>query len=67
MREQTVNSISNNELVRRAIRGARARQTRKGEKHPRYVAVMDLFALGSTFAYQLCRRYGLDPEEMVAR
>lgn len=64
---QTVDSISNNELLRRAVRNARDRQKRKGEKHARRVAVMDAFALGCTYAHQLCRRYGLDPDEQVAR
>lgn len=52
------------ELLRRAVRGARPR--RPG-KHPRWVAVMDTFALGSTRAHMLCVRFGLDAEEMVKR
>jgi hypothetical protein len=31
----------------------------------RWSAVMDQFVLGSTYAYQLCRRFDIDPEEMV--
>jgi len=29
--------------------------------------VMGAFSLGSTFARQLCRRFGLNPDEMVSR
>ena len=63
----TVSGIPDEDLLRRAVRGARARDVRKGVKHPRWTAVMDAFALGSTFAYQLCRRFDLDPDEMVKR
>jgi hypothetical protein len=63
----TVSDIADNELLRRAVNGARARQYRKGCKHPRWVAVMDAFSLGSTYAVQLCRRFGLDPDEQVKR
>ena len=51
------------ELLRRAVRNARARHTRR--MHSRWVAVMDVFALGSTYANDLCRRFGLDPDEQV--
>ena len=60
-----VRSISDEELLNRAVRNARSRDCRKGERHPRWVAVVDAFALGSSFASQLCRRFGLDPDEMV--
>jgi hypothetical protein len=32
---------------------------------PRWVAVKDAFAVGSTTAYQLCREYNLNPDDMV--
>ena len=63
----TVADISDAELLRRAVRAARDRDHRKGYKHPRWVAVMDAFSLGSTFARQLCRRLDLNPDEMVSR
>jgi hypothetical protein len=66
-RTGTVADIADDELLRCAVRCARDRETRKGVRHPRWVAVMDSFALGSTFAHQLCRRFGLDPDEMVKR
>jgi hypothetical protein len=60
----TVDTIPDTELLRRAVGQCRDRLSRKGEKHQRWVAVMDTFLLGSTYAHQLCRRYGLDPDEM---
>lgn len=62
-RTDIVDSIPDSELLKRAVRNARARN-RRGY-HMRWQAVMDVFALGSTFAWQLCTRYGLDPEEKV--
>jgi hypothetical protein len=62
MAKRTVAEISAEDLVKRAVRNAHPH--RCGEA-ARWVAVMDTFALGSTFAYQLCRMHGLDPEEMV--
>ena len=60
-----VNDISNNELVGRAIRSARRRHGRV--KQPLWASVVDMFGLGSTYAKQLCQRYGLDPDEHVRR
>lgn len=57
-----VREISDAELVRRAVRNARPH--RRG-KSPRWVAVMDTFALGSTYAGELCQIHELDPEEIV--
>lgn len=54
-------------LLGRAVHSCRDRSKRKGQKHPRWVAVMDAFALGSTFSRALCLRFGLDPDEPVAR
>lgn len=62
-----VDTIPDEELLRRAVRTARCRSMRKGVKHPRWTAVMDAFCLGSTFAHQLCRRFDLDPDEEVKR
>lgn len=65
-RSGSVADISDDTLLRRAVISARSRD--KGHvKHPRWVAVMDAFALGSTYAHQLCRRFGVDPDEMVKR
>jgi hypothetical protein len=63
----TVNDIPDEKLLERAVRGARSSIHRKGEKHLRWVAVMDTFGLGSTYSHQLCRRFGLDPDDEVWR
>ena len=65
--EATVASIPDEELLRRAVENARDRKAPKGALYPRYVAVMDAFLLGSTYAAQLCRRFGFDPDEKVKR
>jgi hypothetical protein len=62
-----LHELTAEELVGRAVRGSRSRHSRKGEKHPRWVAVMDNFALGSTYAKDLCRKFDLDPYEEVSR
>ncbi len=60
--DDNVSNISDDELLRRAVTTARA----KGRGYqPRWVGVMDRFLLGSTYAMQLCRRFGLDPDEKV--
>lgn len=65
--EQTVNDMADSDLLERAVKSCRGRDYRKGQKHPRWVAVMDTFTLGSTYSHQLCRRFGLDPDEQVKR
>lgn len=56
--------IMDDELLRRAVKTARARA--RGYS-PRWAAVMDAFMLGSTYAHALCRRFDFDPDEMVRR
>jgi hypothetical protein len=63
----SMNDIPDEVLLKRAVANSRGRNYRKGEKHWRWLAVMDTFAVGSTYAHQLCRRYGLDPDELVKR
>ena len=63
----TVYDIPDTRLMESAVRNARSRVHRKGLKHYRWVAVMDLFGLGSNYAKSLCVRFNLDPDEMVAR
>lgn len=60
--ELTVASISAEDLVKRAVMNAKPRNP--GE-WPRWVAVMDAFGLGSTYATQLCRAHGLDPDQKI--
>lgn len=59
--EHTVESIPPAALVERAVRNA-------GQSRPsaeRWVHVMIAFSLGSTYAQQLCRLYGVDPYQVV--
>lgn len=51
------------DLVQRAVRNATHRQ--RPANHPRWVYVRDTFAVGSTVAKDLCRRFGLDPDEDI--
>lgn len=53
-----VNDISDAELLGRAVRNCKPKI---GD--PRWSAVSARFALGSTYAAQLCRRFGVDPHE----
>lgn len=62
MADGSVNDIPDSELLGRAVRNCRARHARKA---PRWVCVSDTFCLGSTYSMQLCRRFGVDPDEMV--
>lgn len=67
MGDATVDSIPDAKLLERAVRGARDHTAPSGHKHPRWVAIAQVFALGSTYSHQLCRRFDLDPDEMVCR
>jgi len=59
--------VSDNELLLRAVRSALDSRKNKGVPHPRWVAVMDVFAVGSNYALLICQRFGYDPDEMVKR
>lgn len=67
MREGTVADIPDEELLRRAVMMARNPKAFVQGKQPRCIGVMHAFMLGSTYSAQLCRRFGLDPDEMVGR
>lgn len=54
-------------LLLRAVKSAHKALPRKGQHQPRWVAVSELFVLGSTHSHQLCRWAGLNPDEMVKR
>lgn len=58
-----VSDIPDSELVERAVRNARHGRE---EGHVLWSYVTDAFGLGSTYAAQLCRRFGLDPEHRTA-
>ena len=55
--------LSDADLVERAVRNAGYLIT-DGEVR-RWAAVRDTFAVGSSSAFHLCRRFGLDPDAMV--
>ena len=57
-----VADIANSVLVARAIRSARYRG--RGTM-PRWAVVMEVFALGSGYAQQLCVAHGFDPDTPV--
>ena len=61
---QLAPSISDEELLRRAMTSARGP---RGLPVERWVAVKYTFAVGSTFARQLCLRFDLNPDEKVSR
>ena len=54
--------LSAEKLVERAVRNA---TPRLNGKFPRWAVVVDTFGLGSTYAHDLCREYGLDPDEII--
>jgi len=54
----------NRELVARALRNAKP--SKRGSV-VRWAAVADTFALGSTYATELCKRHDLDPDEIVCK
>ncbi len=58
-RTGSVADIADAELLRRAVVSA---IHTKGRRRPAWVKVMDAFSLGSTYACQLCRRFGIDPD-----
>lgn len=63
----TVADIPDVELLRRAVKQCRSLHWAKGRGHTRREAVMDTFLLGSGYSEQLCKRFNLDPFEMVKR
>lgn len=61
-----VNSIADAELIRRVIANCAVRpRARNARTVPLWCKVSDAFSLGSTYAHQLCRKFGHDPEMMV--
>lgn len=59
----SVADIADDELLRRAVRNCRRGRGRA--KTPLWSKVSDCFALGSGYSIELCRRFDLDPHEMV--
>jgi hypothetical protein len=58
--ERTVADIPDAELLRRVVRTVTRNRPRRQEFA--WAAVHDAFGLGSTYAAQLCRRFGIDPD-----
>lgn len=59
----SVADIPDADLLRRAVASARSKSWRN--RQPRWSHVAARFSLGSTYAAQLCRRFGFDPDEVV--
>jgi hypothetical protein len=55
--------VSNDALLGRAVRNVKPRHVSQPE--PRWVCVMHLFGLGSTYSKSLCRAFGTDPDEVL--
>jgi hypothetical protein len=55
--EASVRDIADSDLVCRALHNLKPTRN-----FPLWVRVMDAFGLGSTYAFQLCRIHGFDPD-----
>ena len=62
----SVDEIADTELLSRAMRSLTRFTPRSGGQTANQ-AVMDVFLLGSTYAAQLCRRFGVDPDKRVRK
>lgn len=58
----SLHELSDAELVARAVRNARPHGP--GE-FCRWVVMMETFGLGATYSVDLCRQYGLNPEDKL--
>ena len=47
------------------VKQAASFSTPKKGKAPRWVVIKDVFCVGSTVATEICRKCGLDPDEIV--
>jgi hypothetical protein len=54
---------SDEAMLERAVKIARRYGAKR--RHPRWTAVVDALAVGSSVARAMCERFGLDPDEMV--
>lgn len=60
-RHQPLLAYSDAELVARAVRGATSKTERRVVAH----CVADTFCVGSGVARELCRRFDVDPDEII--
>ena len=58
--ERSVADIPDAELLRRVVRTLT--RPRRGRKEFAWAEIHERFGLGSTYAAQLCRRFGVDPD-----
>lgn len=58
-----IDGLTDRELLRRAVTNVRSHH-RRG-RHPRWLAVMEVFGVQSDAAKDLCKLFKLDPDEMV--
>ena len=65
-RKSDLHEIAAYDPIKRAMLNL-APRGRKGEKQMRWVVVTEAFGLGSTYAKDLCHKYGLDPDELLKR
>lgn len=56
--ERTFDNID----LRRVFSNARRICKREYQRSPNWVLAMQLFGLGSTYSFAICRRFGIDPE-----
>lgn len=64
--DRSVANIPDEELIASVFRSLQSGSPRSGGR-PMWVAVMDAFTLGSTYAHQLCERFGVDPDKLVRK
>lgn len=57
--------ISERELIRRVLNNMQSTYRRRSQTIPRWACVVELFAVGSTVAKDLCVEFHLDPEEYI--
>lgn len=59
--------MTTEELLHRAVSRVYPIPRKQGYGQPRWSAFMQLFAVGSTQAREICIQLGLNPEEKVSR
>jgi len=57
------NNIPDRQLIENVLRNMECLRGQRNK--PRWVLVMDYFAVGSTVAHALCREFGFDPDGVI--
>lgn len=60
--EQTLAPIIATDRGRIIVANARRMAGRRWQRSPNWVLVSEVFGLGSTYSFHLCRALGIDPE-----